>query len=282
MRGLIACPNRVVFKSLVEWKGEMAKKSKGGDGPGGPELMPTGIDDLDEILRGGIPRGYSVLLTGTSGSGKTSLCMEVLSRGAADGEPGVFFLTSETPEQASTNFGPFTFFDPGMVESGQVNLIDMNETYKDLGIAHPETGLSVDDGNKLLEAIEKAVDDAGAKRLAIDSITSVLATFEHESRVREFLRRLVRSMAAKGVTTFMTSEVPPGWIKYSSMGLEDAMADGVILLGNLESRGDLLRSIQIIKMRGADHSRAVYVMDLTVYGIIIAPVLKSYTKGGGE
>jgi KaiC/GvpD/RAD55 family RecA-like ATPase len=260
----------------------MAKKSKGGDGQGGPELMPTGVDDLDEILRGGIPRGYSVLLTGASGSGKTSICMEVLCRGASEGEPGVMFLTSETPEQASANFGPFHFFEAAMLESGQVKLVDMNELYKDLGISHPDTGLSLEDGHKLIEAMVKAVDEADAKRLAIDSLTSVLATFEHESRIRQFLRALVRTMAEKGVTTLMTAEIPPDSVRYSSLGIEDALVDGVVLLSNLESRGDLLRSVRVIKMRGTDHSRSVYVMDLTVYGIIIAPVLKSYARGGGE
>jgi circadian clock protein KaiC len=260
----------------------MAKKSKGGEGSGGPELMPTGVEDLDEILRGGIPRGYSVLLSGASGTGKTSVCMEILCRGAELDEPGVFFLTSETPEQAAANLGPFQFFDQGLVDGGKLTLLDMNETYRELGIAHPDTGLSVEDGHKLLEAIEKAVDDAGAKRLVIDSLTSVLATFEQESRVRGFLMALVRSMAEKGVTTFLTAEVPPDQVRYSSLGIEDALADGVVLFSNLESRGDLLRSIQVIKMRGCDHSRSVYVMDLTVYGIIIAPVLKSYTKGGGD
>jgi KaiC/GvpD/RAD55 family RecA-like ATPase len=192
------------------------------------------------------------------------------------------FLTSETPQQTAMNYGPFHFFDQGLVDNGQLVLIDMNETYKGLGIAHPDTGLSIEDGHKLLEAIEKAVDDAGAKRLAIDSLTGVLATFEHESRIRAFLKDLVRSMAAKGVTTILTSEIPPDTIRYSSLGFEDALVDGVILLSNMESRGDLLRSIQIIKMRGTDHSRSVYVMDLTIYGIIIAPILKSYSKGGGE
>jgi len=262
----------------------MAKKSKGGDGaaPVVPNLVSTGIDDLDELLRGGVPTGNSVIITGASGTGKTSTCMEILCHGAAEGEPGVMFLTSETPKQAAINFKPFHFFDPALIDGGQLVINDMNETYKALGIAHPDTGLSLDDGHKLIEAIEKAVDDAGAKRLAIDSLTSVLATFEHESRIRTFVKDLVRKMAEKGVTTFMTSEVPPDAIRYSSLGIEDGLVDGVILLSNMESRGDLLRSIQIIKMRGTAHSRSLYVMDLTIYGIIIAPILKSYIKGGGE
>ena len=262
----------------------MAKKSKGGDsdGQGGPGKMLTGIEDLDEILLGGIPQGNSVLLTGASGTGKTSTCIEILCRGAAEGEPGVLFLTSETPEQATLNFEPFKFFDKSLVDDGKLVLLDMNETYAGLGIAHPDTGLSLEDGHKLLEAIEKAVDDAGAKRLALDSLTGILATFDSDSCIRVFLKELVRTMAAKGVTTIMTSEIPPDMVRYSSLGIEDALVDGVILLSNMESRGGLLRSIQVIKMRGTDHSRSVYVMDLTVYGIIIAPVLKSYVKGGGE
>ena len=262
----------------------MAKSSKGGDGPkpSGPGLVSTGIGDLDEILRGGIPFGNSVLITGASGTGKTSACLEVLCRGAAEGEPGVMFLTSETVDRVTTNYGPFQFFDTALLKGGQLVLLDMNETYSSLGIAHPDTGLSVDDGHKLLEAIEKAVDDAGAKRLVIDSLTGVLATFDDESRIRTFIKELTRRMSSKGVTTLMTMEIPPDTIRYSSMGFEDGLVDGVILLSNMESRGDLLRSIQIIKMRGTDHSRSIYVMDLTVYGIILAPILKSYAKGGGE
>ncbi len=262
----------------------MAKKGKKRDksDSAGVELQPTGIDDLDEILQGGVPLGSSVLISGASGTGKTTTCFEIMCRAASDGEPGVIFLTSETPDRAIANLGPYDFFSKSLVDDGKLIIKDMGETYKHLGIEHPDTGLSLEDGNKLLGAIEEAVDDAGAKRLAIDSLTSVLASFDNEGRVRSFLKQMVRTFTAKGITLYLTSELAPESASYSSMGIEDTIVDGVILLSNLESRGDLLRSLQIIKMRGAEHSRSRFVMDLTEYGIIIVPVLKSYTKGGGE
>jgi len=262
----------------------MAKKGKNREtsDPTGVELQPTGIDDLDEILQGGVPMGSSVLISGASGTGKTTTCFEILGRAAANGETGVIFLTSETPERAIANMSPYEFFSQDLVNDGKLVIEDMGETYKQLGIEHPDTGLSQEDGHKLLGAIEKAVDDSGATRLAIDSLSSVLATFENEGRIRSFLKQLVRTFIAKGITIYLTSELAPDSVRYSSMGIEDTLTDGVILLTNIESRGDLLRSLQIIKMRGTEHSRSRFVMDLTEYGIIIVPVLKSYTKGGDE
>ncbi len=262
----------------------MAKKGKKADGSdaGGPEQVPTGIEDLDEILYGGIPASSSVLVSGASGSGKTTTVMEIACKAAAGGVPAVVYLTSETPDRAALNHEPFEFFNRKLMEDGKLVLLDMNETYRELGIAHVDTGLSQEDGHKLLDSIEKAVDDAGAKRLVIDSITGVLATFEDDNRVRNFLKDLVRRFAEKGVILLLTAEIAPDTVRYSAMGIEDALVDGVILLSNIESRGDLLRGFQIIKMRGSEHSRSAYVMDITTYGIILVPVLKSYTRGGGE
>ena len=267
---------------LEEMAERMARRAGKGEGgsPDGVDRQSTGIDDIDDILYGGIPAGSSVLISGTSGTGKTTTCFEILSRAAAEGEPGVIFLTSETPEQAISNMGPYEFFDEGLVSDGKLVVKDMVEIYRHLGIEHPDTGLSREDGQKLLEAIESAVEEAGAKRLAIDSLTSVLATFDNENRLRTFMKDMVRMFHAKGITTFLTSELTPESVRYSTFNIEDTLADGVILLSNIESRGDLLRSLQIIKMRGTEHSRSRYVMDLTKYGIILVPVLKSYAKGG--
>jgi circadian clock protein KaiC len=257
------------------------KKSKGAKEPA-LARSSTGIDGLDEILQGGIPTGNAVLLSGTCGTGKTTACFEILCRGVAMDEPGAILLSVEEPERSIENMVTYQFFDRSFIDDGKLVVRDLNDIYTQLGIDHPDTGLSREDAGKLIEAIVEIVEEGGVKRLAIDSITGVCSRLETRERIRDFFRSFTRTMSSKGVTLYMTSELSPESGRYSTHGIEDVMVDGLILLSNIESRGDLLRTVQVVKMRGTSHSRSRFVMDLTPYGIIIVPVLKSYTKGGGE
>jgi len=254
----------------------MASPKKGG------ERVPTGIEGLDEILQGGVPLGNTVLFAGTCGTGKTTACFEILCRGAAAGENGAIFSSIEAPDRSIANMRSYDFFDEGYIKENRLIVRDLGDLMRDLGISHPDTGLSVEDGNKLIHAIAKVVDDNKVKRLVIDSLTSVVGHLEKRERIRTFMREFTRTFQPRGVTVFLVSEVSPEAHKYSSYGVEDVLTDGVVLFSNLETRGDLLRTIQVIKMRGTTHSRSRYVMDLTPYGMVMVPVLKSYSKGGAE
>jgi circadian clock protein KaiC len=74
-------------------------------------------------------------------------------------------------------------------------------------------------------------------------------------------------------------EVAPSSSAYSSFGVEEAIADGIVLMANMERRGDLLRTLQVIKMRGTMHSRAKYVLDITSMGVLLVPLLKGGSTG---
>src|SRR5438309_930202 len=88
-------------------------------------------------------------------------------------------------------------------------------------------------------------------------------------------------LSAKGCTSLLVSEIRSSEEGYSHWGVEEALADGVIVTGNLERRGDLLRTLQIVKMRGTTHSRAKYVLDLTTSGVLLVPLLKGGSVTGG-
>ena len=77
------------------------------------------------------------------------------------------------------------------------------------------------------------------------------------------------------------SEISPSAERYSLYGVEEAIADGIVVMGNLERRGDLLRTIQVVKMRGTQHSRTKYVLDLTPCGVLLVPMLKGGSVAGG-
>jgi circadian clock protein KaiC len=107
----------------------------------------------------------------------------------------------------------------------------------------------------------------------------MLLQLKTKERIRDFIHKLCHRLSDADVTTLLVSEIPPGETHYSSFGVEEAVADGIIVLGNVEQRGYLLRTLQVVKMRGTPHSRSRYVIDLTPYGIIIVPLLRSSATG---
>jgi circadian clock protein KaiC len=201
----------------------------------------TGIDALDNVLDGGIPRGNTVLVTGSVGTGKTTLSMEFLVHGALQGENCLFVSVTESCEKLMNNIIPYEFFDDKLIREGKLE----------------------------------------TKRLVIDSITSVCYRLRTQEKIREFILRLGAVLSAKGCTSLLVSEISPAEERYSLFGVEEAIADGIIFMGNLERRGDLLRTLQVVKMRGTMHSRAKYVLDLTHCGVLLVPLLKGGSVAGG-
>ncbi len=239
------------------------------------ERCLTGIDSLDNILNGGIPLANTTLVTGTCGTGKTSLSLEFILHGANEGEVGLFISGTEGPERLMDSMIPYDFFTPKLLKEGKVEFLSLQELYGSAGIDGPE--IDTKGAQALIKAIAAAVKKRKAKRLVIDSVTSVCARLSARDMVREFVSELIQALAKQGCTAILVSEVPAGSTRYSPYGVEEAVADGIILLGNLERRGDLLRTLQVVKMRGTTHSRAKYILDLTSCGVLLAPLL----KGGG-
>lgn len=239
------------------------------------ERCPTGIDGLDGVLNGGFPRGNTVLLTGTCGTGKTSLSLEFLIHGAEEGEVGLFIAATETPAKLKGSMIPYDFLKPKMLDD-KIHFIHLDEVYEAAGIG-PEAKIDSKGVKALTKAVVQQVKKRKAGRLVIDSITSICARLTTEERIRDFISSLGDGLAKEDCTGLLVSEVPAGSDIYSPYGVEEAVSDGVVLLGNLERQGDLLRTLQVVKMRGTTHSRAKYILDLTSAGVLLAPLLK-----GGE
>ncbi len=255
----------------------MAEKDGGSESPGqGDGRAKTGISGLDSVLSGGVPKGNLVLLSGACGTGKTTLALESLVNGARAGEPGIFLSTTETVERVLENAASFAFFDKGLVDK-KLHFFDLAEVYDKLNVSSELTEKDVD---ALLKWFTKTVKDEGATRVVIDSLTGVCQRLSKPELIRDFTLKLGRALSAAGVTTVATSETRAGESAYSTFGVEEAVADGIILLGNHDSRGYLLRTIQVVKMRGTVHSRAKYVFDLTSHGLIMVPMLKASMREG--
>ena len=238
------------------------------------ELCATGIEKLDEMLGGGIPTGSTVLVVGSSGSGKTTLCMQYLINGAKLGERGVFFTITEPLFKLTKNLDGFSFYDKKLIESGMVNLIDLRIISERLGLDTEK--YTVEDASALLDILRDIADELDVKRLVIDSITALCYRLQTPEMIRDFIFKLGSSLAAMNCTTLLTSEVPPRKFQYSQYGIEEFISDGILFLGDIERKGDLIRTFQIVKMRGAAHDRTKTAMLIsTKNGVEFETLLRS-------
>ncbi len=222
----------------------------------------TGIEGLDSILGGGIPASNLVLVTGGCGTGKTTLALEFLIRGAQKGEKGLLVSTVEAPEKMLAGIPRFDFFDDKLLQDGRLQLVEAGQLAEKTGPVSSEK----ERGIKMVEEIEKIVSFGGLKRVVIDSISSFIPELGDEAAEAEILKKISRALYAAKCTGIVISD--------RMDASENAVADGVVVMSNHERRGDLLRTIQVIKMKGTSHSRSKYVIDLTSCGVLITPLLK--------
>jgi len=243
------------------------------------ERCKTGIEGLDSILEGGIPRGNTVLVAGSVGTGKTTLCLEFLVRGAERGERSLFLSVTEASKKLIQNLSTFDFFRPELVADGSLVFVDLPLVYRKLGLEREE--LAPEEIDILLRTICGLVRSLGIRRLVLDSLTSLCYRIRRDEQIRDFLLRLGAELSAESCTSLLVSEIGPQAGRYSAHGVEEAIVDGVILLWNSRRMGDILRVLQIVKMRGTSHSRTQYVIELTPIGMLMAPHMKG-ARGGSE
>jgi circadian clock protein KaiC len=232
------------------------------------EPVETGIKGLDEILMGGIPKGHCVLLAGSCGTGKTVMCHQFLFKGASQGENGVYISLVEPADKILKNMSSFTFFDQKLVDKGAVKVVDMTQDVRLKGIEFT----NIED---LIGIIRGIIEETDAQRVTIDSITALCENIGERNKIRDFVLELGFQLMYLKCTTVMISEIPPQTFKYSMYGIEEFIADGVILLSDFERRGDLIRSLQVIKMRGVAHSRNKQVMKIMDEGVNLLPMFKA-------
>ncbi|MFB3763727.1 MAG: circadian clock protein KaiC [Methanotrichaceae archaeon] len=229
------------------------------------EKSPTGIKGLDEITDGGLPKGRPTLICGSAGSGKTLLSMQFLSEGASKyNEPGVFVAFEETADELTKNFNSLGF-DLGKLQEQNKILVDY--IYIDSNEIE-ETGEYDLEG--LFIRLGSAIDAIGAKRIVIDTIEVLFSGFSNEAILRSELRRLFRWLKIKGVTAIITGE--QGEKTLTRYGLEEYVADCVILLDNRMENQIATRRMRIIKYRGSSHGMNEYPFMIEKDGISVLPI----------
>jgi len=218
--------------------------------------VKTGIPGLDELIEGGFPESSSILLAGSSGTGKTIFCLEYLYKGAIDyDEPGMYATLEEGPHNLWWNMQRFRWNFLPLQKDNKIQILKFDPRPDD-----------TDMDAQLSKIVEKA-HEMGAKRLVIDSITALMFWTQKSEKVRYSIYNLVDQLRSINCTTVLTCETTGGKSAVSRFGVEEFLTDGVIqLFFNPPNRAAFIR-----KMRGTDHSKKIHPLDINENGISIDP-----------
>jgi circadian clock protein KaiC len=225
----------------------------------------TGIPGFDEITRGGVPKGRPTLICGSAGAGKTLFAMEFLVRGAVQfNEPGVFISFEESDEELATNVASLNFDLHELVAEKKLVLdyvfIERSEI--------EETGEYNLEG--LFLRLDHAVTSIGATRVVLDTLEALFAALPNEAIIRAELRRLFRWLKEKGLTAVITCERGNGTL--TRYGLEEYVADCVILLDHRVQNQISTRRMRIVKYRGTSHGTNEYPFFIDEQGFSVLPI----------
>ncbi|HMF39627.1 MAG TPA: circadian clock protein KaiC [Polyangia bacterium] len=236
-------------------KGTVAKLAK----------APSGIQGLDEITGGGLPKGRPSLVCGGPGCGKTLLAMEFLVRGATEhGEPGVFIAFEETSDELTANVRSLGFDLDKLAEQKKL-LIDHVILERNEIVENGEYDL-----NGLFIRLGYAIDSIGAKRVVLDTIETLFGGFANQAILRAELRRLFRWLKDKGVTAIITAERGEGTL--TRQGMEEYVSDCVILLDHRVTDQVSTRRLRVVKYRGTAHGSNEYPFLIDAEGFSVLPI----------
>jgi circadian clock protein KaiC len=208
------------------------------------EKVPTGLRELDGLLGGGLPKGCIVLLAGGPGTGKTILGTQFLYQGATlYGDPGVFVSFGESSQRLKEFMTTLGWDFDKLIRDRKLAIIDLIVARGGI--------------DAIVDMILDKVRETGAKRLVIDSITAISLASEKRIDSRVLVSLLHRALEEAGCTTLLITETPWGSVGIGS-GVEEFVADGIILMETFLEGAEYKRRLAIIKMRGTDHDTRRY------------------------
>lgn len=231
--------------------------------------VETGIAGLDLITKGGLSKGRTTLVSGTAGSAKTVFSTQFLVEGIrSHGHNGVFVTFEESPRDIRQNMLGFGWDIARFEAEGKWAFVD--------GSPQPEhefiTAGDYDLG-ALLARIEYAVQKVGAERLVMDSLGAIFSQLSDAAIVRNELFRIASALKSMGVTAIMTGERTEEYGEIGRHGIEEFVADNVIILRNVLELEKRRRTVEVLKIRGTDHQKGEFPFTVsTDGGILVFPL----------
>lgn len=208
--------------------------------------IPLGVDGFDRMIGGGFLPGDSTLVAGSPGTGKTTFGLHFIAAGVARGEPGIFVTFEYLPQQIYRDAMKKGWDLKAWEEQGMLRLV----------CTTPDVLLAEINQNRTI--LDDLIQEIGAKRLVIDSMTHFQYLAESGHALRDDIVGLMNHLRLLDVTTIVTNEVPeiigPA-VRVSDYGLE-FLVDNVVILRYVELESAMQKAINVLKFRGGDHDRA--------------------------
>lgn len=229
------------------------------------ERISTGILGLDSLMEGGLPKGFTAIVAGNSGTGKSILCSHFLYEGLTKGENGTYISFSESKAQFYINSEMIGMDFAKFERQGKFTFLDL-------------TSLTKDGIQDALEEILASIRSSQATRLVLDSFTAISLAFEDRSEARSTIQVLLGKITrAEGITCMLIMEVPYGRQEIG-LSVEESVADGVIKLEHGEDNASPI-FLRVLKMRGTAINKERHVCTIGKNGMILYPkqnLLSSY------
>ena len=232
---------------------------EGSSAEGGLARIPTGIPGLDGMIQGGLVKNTVTIVKGGPGSGKSIFCMQFLVGGIQNwGEPGIYLSFEESEERILRDMEGFPWPLKRLIEEGKLHILHCT----------PEqvNQVLVTGGGTIRDLIDKT----RAKRIVIDSLSAFVLLFDDELEKRKAASSFFEAIRRWDCTALVTVESDPETEGASGLPLEFE-ADAIIILYNQRRETVRERSLEILKMRGTNHTNRILPLKISSEGIIVYP-----------
>jgi KaiC/GvpD/RAD55 family RecA-like ATPase len=207
--------------------------------------VATGIPGLDDLIEGGIPENFIILVSGTSGTGKTTLCMQYLAEGVNKyNEKGIYIGLGEDIEIIQKSMQNYGMDLDKLAENDQLIFADI-------------PALNIEEAAAILEGVGE-----DTRRIVIDPLSALLFAYK-DMELRQKIRELIEIIREKNITALITTELPENSKGISRFGIEDFLSDGIIVLYYFREGAKRYRGLEVRKMRGTDHSSDIHLYKIT-------------------
>ncbi len=228
----------------------------------------TGIKGFDTLLAQGIPKTSSTIMAGGAGSGKTVFCLQTLAHHATQGKKCLYMSFEESESKLIGHMKNFGWDPEKLIKSGNLKIIRMNP----FDIRRNIDALLTKQKGELLIDFNPVIIPKGFKPdlIAVDSLSAIDSAFAgKKGDYRIYIEQLFRFFEKIQSTSLLITETEQIPKIFSKTGVEEFLADGIVVLYNIQRKNKRERALEILKLRGADHKKKIVSFDITDKGIIV-------------